>query len=90
MGSAIGTDYPILFDVNLNVSHAQTILTILEDGEYLDHLTSSATISVVLLNIESQSLTLMKVTAESTAHGSIKFHHHLTFVDPSPLRRLMI
>ena len=84
MGSATGKGYPVLLDVNANVSRANQLLDILEDGGYLDSATDTVKAQIVLLNIEDGSIIMLTITAQSQAKGSVSFEHELTFVDPSP------
>ena len=46
------TDFPILFDVNFNVSHVATFMTLILEGNYIDSYTASVTIRFPLLSYE--------------------------------------
>ena len=82
--SASGENYPVLFDVNANITRAHQLLDIMEDGGYLDSATKTATLKIVLLNLEDKSLVVLKIMAESHPKGGVSFEHQLTFLDTSP------
>jgi hypothetical protein len=82
--SASGENYPVLFDVNANITRAHQLLDIMEDGGYLDDGTKAANITIVLLNLEHKSLIMLTITAEKDSKGGISFVHQLTFLDTSP------
>ena len=84
MGGPGGADFPIVFDVNINASYANKILGTLKEGGYFDRSTSSSTLSLILLNLESDLITLVVVTATRQPEGGIAFGHTLTLLDPSP------
>ena len=46
------TDYPIIFDINLNVSRASEFLTFMRDGSYLDGYTHMVSMEMLLFNPE--------------------------------------
>jgi hypothetical protein len=82
--SASGEKYPVLFDVNANITRAHQLLDIMEDGGYLDSTTKAAKLEIVLLNLEDKSLIMLTITAEYEPKGGISFEHQLTFLDTSP------
>ena len=55
-------DFPILFDVNFNVSHASTYLTMLLDGNYIDSYTSTLLVRIPMLSYELGRYLLISVS----------------------------
>eukprot|EP01050_Picozoa_sp_SAG11_P016282 SAG11_NODE_2202_length_3695_cov_2.007508_1_plen_632_part_00 len=84
MGSNSGADYPVLFDVNKNRSQVHKMIDILDEGNYFDQFTSTVEISMVLLNVETQWLTLVTIDSTWTLEGRLQFDYELTLVDVSP------
>ena len=55
-------DFPILFDVNFNVSRSNIFATLIKDGKYIDGKTQKLEVKIPLLNFQIAKIVLVKVT----------------------------
>ena len=63
-------DFPILFDINFNVSRVSTYLTMLLDGNYIDSYTSTVQVQIPMLSYELGRYLLITVKFVPVAVGN--------------------
>ena len=84
MGGAGARNFPVLFSVNMNNSRAGWLLDVLEDGRYFDYLTRKAVLSVVLFNLETETLGYLRFEATRQPEGATSFEWDLKIINPQP------
>lgn len=70
-------DYPILFDVNFNVSRVSTYMTMLLDGNYIDDYTKEVKVVVPLLSFELGRYILITAVYEPVAVGNWEMSYRI-------------
>jgi len=84
MGTEGARDYPIVLDVNFNVSRIDDVFTLLQDGQYIDISTRELKFQALLLNLNSKHVTYLEYTAELRKEGSVSFDFDVHIIDTVP------
>ncbi|KAJ8601972.1 hypothetical protein CTAYLR_008804 [Chrysophaeum taylorii] len=77
-------DFPIVFDVNLNVSRYRDLMTSIEYGSYVDLKTRKITFKLALLNSETGLLALVQSDATRLDGGGLSTTWSISLVDALP------
>ena len=65
--------FPLVFDVNLNVTRYQDLLTLMADGAYIDDQTRKLTLSLAVFNTETADVAFVEAQAVRIDGGGFSF-----------------
>ena len=80
-GTNVAFEYPVVLDVNFNNSRARDFVTLLDDGGYIDSLTSSLNLKLVTYNPAAGLWTLLHLSWVPQIGGTWSFVRTTTVVD---------
>ena len=63
-------DFPIVFDVNLNISRMNTVITLMREGNYIDSRTATVKVQVPMVSFELGRFILVTVSFKNSKSGN--------------------